>query len=176
MNSSQTTAPIPIPLNPFPHSNIDILNPSFPLITTTEVNRIILYLKHKAPGHSGLTVYEVKHLSANMISHLALIFNSCLSVGYFPKPLKHALMICIPKSLTIPKPCRKLHTHYIFPSRNPWQNSRLNSQHPLQPPPYTTRPLQRQPTCIQEILRDAHCPCHISGVPYKIYVNNKNAF
>ena len=44
--------------------------------------------------------HELKHLLANMISRL--VFNSSLSLGYFPKFLKHVIMIFIPKSSLSP--------------------------------------------------------------------------
>ena len=87
-------------LHPFPYSNINIIDPSFPPITTREFNKIIHQRKHKSPGPSGITAHDLQHLPfpANMISHLAFIYNLRLCLGYFPKSLKHAIMIFIPKS------------------------------------------------------------------------------
>ena len=84
-------------LKPFPHSNINILDLTFPAITTQELKKSIFHLKHRSPGPSGITAHQLKQLPTNMISHLAFIFNACLSLGYFPKTFKHAHMIFIPK-------------------------------------------------------------------------------
>ena len=64
-------------LHPLSLSNINILDPSFPPITTREHNKIIHHLKHKSPGPSGITAHEL---------------------SYFPKSFKHAIIICVPRS------------------------------------------------------------------------------
>jgi hypothetical protein len=89
-----------------PHhtGNIDTLDtPHFPPITVDELTRTLRSFKQKAPGPTGITTLQLKHLPMNMIHFLTYIFNMSISAGYFPDSLKHAIMIFLPKHSTSQK-------------------------------------------------------------------------
>ena len=87
-------------LIPFNRSDSNRLNPHFPPISQEEMKMVIKSFRQKAPGPSQITAHIIKNLPPNMITNLINIFNACLSLGYFPTSLKHAIMIFIPKGLS----------------------------------------------------------------------------
>ena len=87
----------------FPYNTGDLtrLHPvDFPPITIKELQRTLKTFKQKAPGPTGITTLQLKHLPKNMIHYLLYIFNHSISAGYFPDSLKHAIMIFLPKPNT----------------------------------------------------------------------------
>ena len=84
-------------LKPYNHSNLLRLDDRCPKITLTELKNTISEFKQKAPGPTKLTIAHIKHLPENMLNYLLYIFNHSLAAGYFPKSLKIANMIFIPK-------------------------------------------------------------------------------
>ena len=88
-------------LDPYSHSDITRLDPSFPSVSPEEIKDLVDKLKLKACGPSGLTKRHLTNLPLNMIQILTNIFNHCLSIGYFPDSWKVAMMIFIHKSGTL---------------------------------------------------------------------------
>jgi retron-type reverse transcriptase len=67
-------------------------------ITPEEINSYISKLKPKsAPGHDGITNKILKNLPSSYLPLLSNLFNSCLSLSYFPSIWKHANIILLPK-------------------------------------------------------------------------------
>ena len=86
--------------NTTPHNSSDLnrLDPiQFNPITLQDIKTAITRMKQKAPGPSGITAIQLKHLPNNMLQYLCYIFNHSLSAGYFPDSLKIATLIFIPK-------------------------------------------------------------------------------
>lgn len=69
----------------------------FPPLTIENLLTAIKRLKHRAPGPSGITAMQIKHLPLNLKNFLLYIYNQCLSAGYFPSRLKLATLVFIPK-------------------------------------------------------------------------------
>ena len=84
-------------VSPYSFGDLTRLNNEFPPITLTELKQIIKKRKQRAPGQTKITAAHLKHLPTNMLKYLLYIFNMSLSMGYFPKKYKHAIMIFIPK-------------------------------------------------------------------------------
>ena len=82
-----------------PHhtADLDRLNDAFPPISITEFKSVLRTFKDKAPGPSGITTHQLRHLPDNMIHSIVNIYNNALSAGYFPDQLKVAHMVLIPK-------------------------------------------------------------------------------
>ena len=88
-------------IHPYTHGNLTRLHPvDFPPITIKELQRTLKTFKQKAPGPTGITTLQLKHLPQNMIHYLLYIYNHSISAGYFPDSLKHAIMIFLPKPNT----------------------------------------------------------------------------
>ena len=68
-----------------------------PTITLEELKTTIRHFKQKAPGPSEITAIQLKKLPRNMLEYYRNILNASLSAGYFPKSMKHAVMIFLPK-------------------------------------------------------------------------------
>ena len=66
-------------------------------ITTDEIKFHIKKMKKKAPGESKIGYQIIKQLPVNIISYLASVFNASLASGYFPKKIKSAILILLPK-------------------------------------------------------------------------------
>ncbi|UYV63722.1 hypothetical protein LAZ67_2005429 [Cordylochernes scorpioides] len=75
------------------------------MTTPNEVKEVIKNLgNHKAPGHDNITPQMTKNLSIKWIVFLAGIFNAALHLCYFPKTLKYAIIITIPKKSPVKSP------------------------------------------------------------------------
>ena len=83
---------------PFITADINRLRPSFPPITLAEFTKTLKTFKNKAPGPSNIKLHQLQNLPPNMTHYLITIFNLSISLGYFPKPFKKAIMILIPKT------------------------------------------------------------------------------
>ena len=68
-----------------------------PTITMEELKATIKHFKQKAPGPSEITAIQLKKLPNSMLEYYLNILNASLSMGYFPKSMKHAVMIFLPK-------------------------------------------------------------------------------
>ena len=68
-----------------------------PSISLEKVKPTIRRFKQRAPGPNKITAIQLKKLPENMLQYFVNILNASLSSGYFPKSMKHALMIFIPK-------------------------------------------------------------------------------
>ena len=68
-----------------------------PHITLEEVTQTIKRFKQRAPGPNNITAIQLKKLPENMLQYFVNILNASLSSGYFPRSMKHALMIFLPK-------------------------------------------------------------------------------
>lgn len=80
-----------------------------PVIRYSSVKEIINLLKiSKSPGIDGINNRMLKNLSPKAIEFITNIFNLCMSVGYFPKTWKTAIVVAIPK----PGKDHKLATSY----------------------------------------------------------------
>ena len=66
-------------------------------IDVDDVKFAIKSLKDKCPGPSKLRKKHFSNLPDNILHNITHIFNSCLSVGYYPKQFKHAHIIFIHK-------------------------------------------------------------------------------
>lgn len=69
-------------------------------ITTSpdEIHEFIKGLKaNKAPGADGISNQALKHLPAQVLTLLAIIFNACFDLCHFPTAWKEAIVIGIPK-------------------------------------------------------------------------------
>ena len=85
-------------LAPYPISNNTRLETlQCPRIDIEELKRTIRHFKQRAPGPSEITAIQLKKLPENMLQYFLNILNASLSVGYFPKSMKHAVMIFLPK-------------------------------------------------------------------------------
>ena len=82
-----------------PHHTADFsrFNDAFPPISVTEFKSVLKTFKDKAPGPSGITTQQLRHLPHNMTLSIVNIYNNALSAGYFPDQLKVAHMVLIPK-------------------------------------------------------------------------------
>ena len=77
------------------HSIVGIVKPVRP----TEIRKILKTLKlRKSPSNDEITNSLLKHYPTKAIVFLSLIFNSCLSLGYFPDMWKKAKVIALKKS------------------------------------------------------------------------------
>ena len=70
-----------------------LLKPIQHLTVRGKTNKI----KSSANGSSGINDKILKHLDNKSILHLTRIYNTCLSTGYFPLPLKQGNTYLIPK-------------------------------------------------------------------------------
>ena len=68
-----------------------------PSISLEEVKQTIKRFKQRAPGPNKITAIQLKKLPENMLQYFVNILNACLSSGYFPDTMKHAVMIFLPK-------------------------------------------------------------------------------
>ena len=66
-------------------------------IDVEDVKFSIKSLKDKCPGPSKLRKNHFVNLPDNILHNITHLFNSCLSVGYYPKQFKHAHIILIHK-------------------------------------------------------------------------------
>ena len=55
-------------------------------------------MKQTSPGRSKITKKHFANLPINLITNFQYIINHSLSLGYFPKIFKHAVMIFLPKA------------------------------------------------------------------------------
>ena len=84
------------------------LAPSFPTITLAEIREVVKSTKQKSPGKSEITKAHIVNLPMNIITALRDIYNSALSLSYFPKIFKHGDII------SLPKPNKSLHSHINY--------------------------------------------------------------
>ena len=71
---------------------------SRPKVTTAAILRAVKRTKaRKAPGPDGVTNAALKAMPKSMAIVLLMIFQACLSIGYFPALWKRARVICLPK-------------------------------------------------------------------------------
>ena len=68
-----------------------------PTITLEELKTTIKHFRQKAPGPSEITPIQLKKLPESMLKYYLNILNASLSAGYFPRSMKHAVMIFLPK-------------------------------------------------------------------------------
>lgn len=61
-------------------------------ITEDEIKNIIKHLPDKAPGPDLIHNASLKHSPPMLIQCLAIVFNSCIQIGYFPKTWKKAII------------------------------------------------------------------------------------
>ena len=66
---------------------------------------VVKSTKQKSPGKSGITEAHIVNLLINKITALRDIYNSALSLGYFPKIFKHGDMTFLTK------PNKSPHSH-----------------------------------------------------------------
>ena len=69
-------------------------------INIEDVKLSMKSLKDKCPGPSKLRKNHFVNLPDNIVHNITHIFNSCLSIGYYPKQFKHAHLIFIHKQGT----------------------------------------------------------------------------
>ena len=87
-------------LEQYQRADTDRLDPTNYLtrpVTTLDIKIIIKQFKHKAPGKSGINKILLMKLPDVAIDKLKDIFNSTISLGYFPIILKNGLIILILK-------------------------------------------------------------------------------
>ena len=65
--------------------------------TLVELENCIKQLSNKAPGTDTITNSMITHLPPSALQYLTLIYNSCLSLGYFPEKWKVARVTFIHK-------------------------------------------------------------------------------
>ena len=68
------------------------------LITKEEMKAVIKSFKNNTPGESNINKIIIKNIPERAITLLQKIFNHSLSLGYFPKKFKTALIKLIPKA------------------------------------------------------------------------------
>ena len=79
------------------------------LTNTDEIKQIIKGINtKKSYGDDEISAYVMKKLPPVFYKLLAIIFNNCLSLGYFPKSWKNA------KILPIPKPGKSPHDQFLY--------------------------------------------------------------
>jgi len=78
-------------------NRLDINNYLIKPITSIDIKETIRNFKNKAPGISGINKEILINMSENTYQILERILNYSLSMGYFPKKFKIALMIFIHK-------------------------------------------------------------------------------
>ena len=67
-------------------------------ITVTEITKTLQKCKNRsAPGEDQISYLILKNLDREQLSHVALIYNSCLRTGYFPNAWKQAKVVMLPK-------------------------------------------------------------------------------
>ena len=72
-------------------------------ITVIEIIKTLQKCRNRsAPGEDQISYLILKNLDREQLSHVALIYNSCLRTGYFPNAWKLA------KVVMLPKPCKDL--------------------------------------------------------------------
>ena len=84
-------------LTPHDQADMNRLNTTLQPITTDHLIKLIQDTKQKAPGPSGITSHHLKNLPPKTITDLVHIFNTSLSIGYFPKLFKQSHTILLPK-------------------------------------------------------------------------------
>lgn len=63
-----------------------------------EYNRVVFDTPAKdTPGPDGIPFFLFKRMSGTMHKAFVFLFQTCFKIGYFPKPLKHAAIVPIPK-------------------------------------------------------------------------------
>lgn len=77
-----------------PLSNCNSINN---IVSLSEVKYQISTFKQRAAGEDGITKYHLTNLPLNMLQELTKIINSALTIGYFPKHWKNAIVIFLPK-------------------------------------------------------------------------------
>ena len=89
-----------VELSPLPIVDLSTLDEERGLlapITLPEVKDKISRLKRKAPGGSRIGRDVVKHLPNSILLIMISLYNASLATGYFPVPLKTAIIVLIPK-------------------------------------------------------------------------------
>ena len=67
-------------------------------ITVIEITKTLKKCKNRsAPGEDQISYLILKNLDRDQLSHIALIYNSCLKTGYFPMAWKQAKVVMLPK-------------------------------------------------------------------------------
>ena len=67
-------------------------------ITAIEITTTLQKCRNmSAPGEDQISYLILKNLDREQLSHVALIYNSCLRTGYFPMAWKLAKVVMLPK-------------------------------------------------------------------------------
>ena len=67
-------------------------------INVIEITKTLKNCKNRsAPGEDQISYLILKNLDRDQLSHIALIYNSCLKTGYFPMAWKQAKVVMLPK-------------------------------------------------------------------------------
>ncbi len=85
---------------PFPYVNLDRLNNDTIYtrkIEKTEIQKYLRGCNKKAPGESKISKLILGNITEKAMEQLINIYNACLSIGYFPKTFKKAIIKFIPK-------------------------------------------------------------------------------
>ena len=59
--------------------------------------RIDSLKNHKAPGHDGVSNAIIRCLGAFLATALPVIYNLCITLGYFPDDWKRSIIVMVPK-------------------------------------------------------------------------------
>ena len=67
-------------------------------INVVEITKTLQKCRNRsAPGEDQISYLILKNLDREQLSHVALIYNSCLRTGYFPNAWKQAKVVMLPK-------------------------------------------------------------------------------
>ena len=67
-------------------------------ITVIKITKTLQKCRNRsAPGEDQISYLILKNLDREQLSHVALIYNSCLRTGYFPNTWKQAKVVMLPK-------------------------------------------------------------------------------
>ena len=67
-------------------------------INVIEITKTLQKCRNRsAPGEDQISYLILKNLDREQLSHVALIYNSCLRTGYFPNAWKQAKVVMLPK-------------------------------------------------------------------------------
>lgn len=91
--------PINVKVNNFIRSFVPTNDDNFCEMTSEEeINGIISKIKPlKAPGPDGIQNILLKKLPSRAISYIAILFNKCIKLGYWPNDFRQAKVVPIPK-------------------------------------------------------------------------------